>query len=168
MMNNMMKRILFFVFVLAGTLWMASCSENSDDPKYRSKMPEFSDLSIAAKDGGTLKAGSDVVATAIQSSKGRLLGTTTYEWSIEPLNDEANHRYRKSVIYDVQSENPVDTLCFPSAGTYEVKLVGKYGLSGQYDTYNSTVSLENGTKVTYRTLGQFTYQVELKKRISVK
>ena len=167
-----MNTVKVWMSVVATLLLMVasvvSCTENSDDPSYRSKLPIFEDLCVMALGNGDVKAGSDVVLTAVQSKKGHLLNTTTYSWTCTPYNEDVNHRYKKKVIYDVQNGNPVDTLCFPQKGKYEVTFVGKYAISGQYDMYNSTQKLENGTTVTYKTLGQLHYEVTLRKWITVK
>lgn len=167
-MNTTKTYIWLFSLVTFLMVGVTSCSENSDDPKYRSKLPVFADITATALDGGEIKAGTDVVMTAVQSKAGRLLDNTTYTWSCSPFNSDVNHRYKKKVIYDVQNANPVDTLSFPHSGKYEVTFVGKYSISGQYDMYNSTEKLENGTTVTYKTLGQLHYEVTLKKWITVK
>lgn len=86
---------LFPLLFIGMTLAFASCSEDSNDPKYTSRCPRFSDVTCRSLSGGTvLQAGQPIVVTAVQRSQGKLLNGTTYEWSCE-INDSTTHKKNK-------------------------------------------------------------------------
>lgn len=144
-----------------------SCSDNADDPKYRSLPPMFSDMELKTLNGGdtTLRAGEEIIATALQSKKGRLLNGTDYNWTATPAG--TTHRFRKSVIYDKESFNPTDTLIFETPGVYQLTFKGKYRTSGQSQVVSDIVDIKHG-KITYQTPTFQYYNVIIEKRIVVK
>lgn len=116
---------------------LASCS--NDDDKYQSTPPEFSEITIQSLEEGTpttLRAGDRFVATAVQKTKGHLLNKTTYSWVISPTDGvDYSHKNKGTVIYDVQSENPTDTIVINTPGEYNITLNASYSASGQGQLY---------------------------------
>lgn len=149
------------------TLALAGCSEHADDAKYASLPPQFEDMTFATLTGNTtLQAGDKIVATAVQSKKGRLLNGTTYTWSTSPI-DGITHGFKRFVIYDNESNNPTDTLTFATPGTYTVKLEARYKSSGNNQNVDGTTEFEGG-RVTYKTGGLLSYTVTVEKTVVIK
>lgn len=158
-------------FIAATTLsslaiFITSCSEHYDDPKYRSMPPSFSDMTFTNLNGeSTMRTGERIVATAVQSSIGRLLNRTTYTWSTSPT-EGISHAFVKSVVYDQETQNPTDTLVFTIPGTYTVTLTAKYNSSGNNQSIDNTVEFTDGS-VTYVTNGLLSYSVTVKKTVKI-
>ena len=100
---------LFPLLFIGMTLAFASCSEDSNDPKYTSRCPRFSDVTCRSLSGGTvLQAGQPIVVTAVQRSQGKLLNGTTYEWSCE-INDSSTTTTSLTRVTRSSSTNQVNT-----------------------------------------------------------
>ncbi len=124
------------------------CSDHNDDEKYRSQPPEISDMTVTGLDGSsTLRTGDKLLATVVQSTKGRLLYRATYEWSSSPSDGVSLSPNKKGVVYDNENDNPTDTIVFSTPGTYTITFSGTYNISGGYEHHNKTVDIENGTIV---------------------
>jgi|GEM_PF-515058 len=146
----------------------AACSE--DDDKYNSIVPEFSDMQFHPLDkasGNVIYAGEPFVATAVQSSRGRLLDRTTYAWALNDEDEEMDvpHKYRKEVVYDVQSDNPTDTIIVSRPGNYRLRFRANYRVSGTGSGGGSIISIPGG-QITYY-LSTLTYQVTIDKNLKV-
>lgn len=151
--------LLPFVFI--------SCSEKDGEEEYRSYPPEFTDVTFAASDGGdVLRAGDDIQATAVQGKKGRLLNKTEYAWSIEGVEDAFGDQVAKTVVYDNESENPSATFSVLAAGRYKLVFTARYSISGQPQSRNGVVNIENGT-VNYATSTLY-YDVTVEKTFTVR
>ena len=141
---------LFPLLFIGMTLAFASCSEDSNDPKYTSRCPRFSDVTCRSLSGGTvLQAGQPIVVTAVQRSQGKLLNGTTYEWSCE-INDSTTHKKKQGLIYDYDKSDPRDTLIINEPGEYTICLEAKYNISGLYDGSVGTEKFSGG-EVSYTT-----------------
>ena len=147
-------------------LFVAGCSDNADDPKYRSLPPEISDLTLAPLDGSTeLRANTPIVATVQQSKLGTLINKTTYSWKTSPI--DIDHKYVKGVIYEQEPQNPTDTITFANKGTYTLTFTGRYHTSGGYEQRNYSVEIPDG-KVTYSTPSLMYYDVKVEKTVRIK
>ena len=145
---------------------LTACSEHWDDPEYLSLPPEFSDMQFKMLDGSEeLKSGSEIVATAVQQSAGRLLYKATDDWSCEPT--ETTHHHKEGVIYDQENYNPTDTFTLDTPGRYKLIFKGRYYTSGNYENRNYSVDIPDG-KVTYSTPTFMYYEVQVEKNITVK
>lgn len=148
--------------ILAG---LAACSEDPDNPKYTSRPPTFSGVEVNSLDGdSTLRAGKEIVVTALQDVKGKLLYKAEYKWGLK--RGAATHRYIKEVVYDLNPVNPSDTVVFTTPGTYTMTLNAKYHISGNYDNINGTDVWEDGS-VKYSTPSWMYYLVDIEKKITV-
>lgn len=148
--------------ILAG---LAACSEDPDNPKYTSRPPAFSGVEVNSLDGdSTLRAGKEIVVTALQGVKGKLLYKAEYKWGLK--RGAATHRYIKEVVYDLNPVNPSDTVVFTTPGIYVVTLNAKYHISGNYDNINGTDVWEDGS-VKYSTPSWMYYLVDIEKKITV-
>lgn len=146
----------------------AACSEDED--KYNSTVPEFSDMQFHPLDkasGDVIYAGEPFVATAVQSNRGRLLDRTTYSWAFndEDEDTDVSHKYRKEVVYDVQSVNPTDTIILGTPGNYRLRFNGEYRVSGTGSGGGAIVSIPGG-QITYY-LSTLTYRVTIEKNLKV-
>lgn len=163
----MIKNTLCAVGLLfVGMVSAVSCS--SDDDKYHSESPRFSDITLADLATGetTIRAGEPFVATAVQSSKGKLLNSTQYKWDI--VNEESDtHKYTSSVVYDHESSNPSDTIVIPNAGRYELTFFADYNVSGIATGSNFTESLGSGGTATYQA-SSLKFKVKLSKTVVVR
>lgn len=157
---------------LCAAMWIATtvmaivaCS--SDDEKFKSVSPRFSKITLTNLNTseGSLQAGQPFVATAVQSSKGRLLNSTQYKWHIEDT-DNVSHKYTSGIIYDHQPENPSDTILISHPGRYELVFTADYNISGVATGANLTESLTNGGTATYQ-VSTLKYKVKLTKFIVV-
>lgn len=147
-------------------LFVAGCSDNADDPKYRSLPPEISDLTLAPLDGSTeLRANTPIVATVQQKKLGRLLHGATYSWKTSPI--DIDHKYVKGVIYDQEPQNPTDTITFANKGTYTLTFTGRYKRSNYSGQHNYSVDISDG-KVTYSTPSLMYYDVKVEKTVRIK
>lgn len=147
------------------TLCATSCSEDSNDPKYTSRCPRFSDVTCRSLDGGTvLYTGQPIVVTAVQRSYGKLLNGTTYNWTCE-INDSTTHKKTAGVIYDYDSSDPRDTLIINEPGEYTIELEAKYKISGLYDNSTGTENFSGGS-VSYTT-SPLNYFANLQKKFKV-
>lgn len=150
---------------LAILVGLAACSEDPDNPKYTSRPPVFSGVEVNSLDGdSTLRAGKELVVTAIQSTKGKLIYKAEYKWGNK--KGEARHQYNKEVIYDLDPVNPSDTVVFTTPGTYTMTLNAKYHISGNYENINGTEVWEDGS-VKYSTPSWMYYLVDIEKKITV-
>lgn len=156
---------MFPLLFIGMTLAFASCSEDSNDPKYTSRCPRFSDVTCHSLSGGAvLQAGQPIVVTAVQRSQGKLLNGTTYEWSCE-INDSTTHKKKQGLIYDYDKSDPRDTLIINEPGEYTICLEATYKISGLYDGSVGTEKFSGG-EVSYTT-SPFNYRANLKKKFRV-
>ena len=122
-MKKTFARIALCFAVVCQTVFLVSCSDHTDDEKYQSLPPFFSDMTFRSLHGhSTLSAGDSVVVTAVQSRLGRLLYYATYSWGTAYDTDSVTHAYRSGVVYDNDPADPVDTIVFHRSGTYTVTL----------------------------------------------
>lgn len=162
----MYKKILFFAGLLVAAIVVGvSCS--SDDNKYKSESPQFSEITLIDLNTGetNIRAGQPFVATAIQSSKGKLLNSTHYKWNVTNT-DDVSHKYKSGVVYDQEPENPSDTIVIPNAGRYELVFSADYGVSGIATGKSYTESLTNGGSAMYKA-SSLKFKVTLTKSIIV-
>ena len=146
-------------------LGIASCTEDHDDPKYTSLPPTFSHVEVKSLDGDSvLRVGKEIVVTAVQSKKGKLLYKAEYKWGQNKGN--ATHKYTKEVIYDNNPVNPTDTIIFSAPGNYTLSLNAKYHISGNYQLINRKEVWEDGS-VKYSTPTWLYYLVDIEKIIRV-
>ncbi len=163
-----MKRMKLFAGVAAlaaATLALGACT----DDDYTSTMPAFSGMTLESLTGdGSIYVGRRAVATACQSTQGRLLNGTTYSWSISP-SDSVEQKYTSGVIYDYDPSNPTDTLLFKRAGSYKLTLTAAYKPSGDvdYSRVGSTVTTSDGTTVNYRAASIYKYEIVVSKTFRV-
>lgn len=146
-----------------------ACSENSDDPDYRSQLPTYVDMEfeVLNADRDIIYTGDSVVARIVESKRGRLLGSVKNVWACSPV--DVNHSAPSGYIYDASRIVPTDTFIAPStAGRYEMKLEQTFNINGQWDNYNSTVSLPDNGSVEYKTLSQLLYGIVVKKQFAVR
>lgn len=167
--------ILFIAFSVMST----SCSDdNENKAKYNSAPPTFSNMKVADLETGStvLKAGNKIVVTLEQSSKGKLLNKTTYNWSLNPDLEGNSHKYKTSVIYDQETENPTDTILINTAGTYTITFTAKYNASAFTTIWqnsgaanNNTYWPDNSGKVSYELsgIGGLGFKVKATKKIVV-
>ena len=101
-----LKPLLLAIPLFCAASFVTSCD---DDDEYTSEIPEFSDVTfhVIEADDENLRVGDKIVATAVQSKKGRLLHGADMSWTSTP---EASHSYKAGVVYDAQNENPTDTI----------------------------------------------------------
>lgn len=141
-----------------------SCSE--DD--YTAYSPEFSDMTFATLDGKTenFRVGDKIVATAVQSRIGKYLYKASYEWSSSPAT--AEHKPKKSAIYDNEPVNPTDTIVFTAPATYTLLFKGRYNISSsEFEPHNFTVRIPDG-KITYSSPSWMYFDVTIEKKIVVR
>lgn len=164
-----MKKTLFATCLCILQLFLAtSCSENTDDPEYRSQPPIFSGMQISAlgeAPGNVFSTGTTLVATATQSRKGRLLYRAEYNWTCELVDVE--HKNTAQVVYDKDSSDPTDTLTISDPGTYKLTFSGRFHMSGSnYETLNGVTNTDNGT-VTYSTPSFMYYDITVERTFRV-
>lgn len=153
------------ICTLALSLALVACSDDSDNAKYRSLPPEISDMTFKTLDGSDqLRAGTPIVATIEQKRNGRLLNRTDYQWTGNSNN--ITHKFSKEVIYDLQPQNPTDTLVFETPGTYKLTFSGHYRTSGNAVSTNGSADIPDG-KVTYSTPTFQYFNVTVEKTIRV-
>lgn len=164
-----MKLPHFFCISLAAVA-LAACSSHADDEEYRSEPPKFADITVRslADGGSTVRVGEQFVATAVQSKTGRLLNGSDYVWTITPA-DSVTHRFKKYAIYDNEPQNPTDTILVKAPGQYEINFTGTYRASGNttFWTGNYNEKLDNGTRVSYSLNGLLSFDVVVRKTITV-
>lgn len=160
-----------------------SCSDDSNDEKYRSEPPRFSDISVrplntteqgSDGDAQELYTGQRLLVTAHQSAIGRLLYKAVYSWTASP-SDGVSHLYSQNVVYDNNSVDPTDTIIVNNAGTYSISLTAKYYASGQVTSWGAehssgfTESFADGNgSVTYSLSGILYFTVNASKTFTVK
>lgn len=165
---------------LASVMMLSSCSEDSNNSKYASMPPTFSDMAIQSAATGQaltqVKAGETFVAVMQQKTIGRLLNKTTYSWSIAPTVTGLVHKPNLStdVVYDQQTQNPTDTLTIDQPGDYTLTFTASYNASGnttnwssQHGATSSEYWSDNLGRVQYDTRGLFGFSVSATRRITV-
>lgn len=165
---------LFSLLIISLAIFFTSCSDESNNEKYRSEPPTFSDITVKPLNGNDsqIHVGEKFLATAKQKKLGRLLNASTYSWTCNS-NDIA-HNFQKSVIYDDDTHNPTDTLIVTKAGSYTLTFTGKYNASGNTQIwaqkYGSDFSetFESGEgSANYVTGGLLYFKVTATKTIQV-
>lgn len=152
--------------LLLGALALATLSGCSED-EYISRSPRFSDVTFENIDGSsTIYAGDRIVATAVQGTKGKYLNGTTYAWSVSP-SDDVQQKYKTGCIYDNESENPTDTIVFPSSGTYTITLKATYKTSAEGESVSATSTFESGSGTATYSGGLTIQHVTLEKKVKV-
>lgn len=170
-MKNNLKRNqwLMAACLMLSALLATACSENTDDPKYRSELPTYADMEFEVLDADRdiIYTGDKVVARIVESKRGRLLGAVKNTWTC--TSTEVEHNAPTGYIYDATRIVPTDTFIAPStAGRYEITLEQTFNVNGQWDNYNSTVQLPNNGSVEYKTLSQLLYGIVVKKQFAVR
>ena len=155
-MKNLFRTLaLLLVAISAASL--TSCSEDSNDSKYQSKFPQFSDITTTPT---TVTAGDSVTFTAVQSTYGNLLYGATYTWT---FGDQTG---TSSVVYDNDKSNPTfKTVAPTTSGTYTVQLKATYNVSGRQATAPAATT-QSGFSVTYSS-SSMQYDITVSKRIVV-
>lgn len=165
-------KYLTIVGITAISSLTMGCSD--DEHEYRSEPPLFSDVVVKSLETGKeeIHVGERFIVTAVQQKTGRLLNKTTYKWASTP--DGISHKYKTAVIYDLEYENPTDTLIAQKPGTFNINFNAKYNVSGNTSEWSnkygtSFVSpFESGNgKATYVTGGLFYFTVSAEKTINV-
>lgn len=79
-----------------------------------------------------------------------------------------------SVIYDHESQNPIDTLTAHEAGDYRINFSGKYNASGNTQTWSNKYGMsftenfaDGNGKATYTTGGILYFTVQAYKNITI-
>lgn len=170
MKNNTKRNHWSAAVCLMLLTWVfAACSENTDDPAYRSQLPTYADVEFEVLDADrdVIYTGDKVVARVVESHRGRLLGAVKNTWTCTPV--DVQHNAPTGYIYDKTRIVPTDTFIAPStAGRYEMRLEQTFDVNGQWDNYNSTVQLPNNGTVEYKTLSQLLYGIVVKKQFAVR
>lgn len=146
-----------------------ACSENSDDPKYRSQLPTYVDMEfeVLNADRDIIYTGDSVVARIVESKRGRLLGSVKNVWTCAPV--DVQHNAPSGYVYDTNRIVPTDTFVAPATpARYEIKLEQTFKINGQPDNYRSTVQMQNGGEVEYKTLSQLLYGITVTKQFAVR
>lgn len=169
-----MKTKIFYILSTGFLgLILAGCAE--DDEKYRSEPPMIADMVITSlKDGSNeVHVGDRFIVTLQQKKKGLRLNATQYTWNASP-SDDISHRYNRSVIYDQERQDPVDTLIATQSGNYRISFIGKYNASGNTNVWSHkhgatfTESFGDGNgQVTYTTGGILYFTVQAYKNVRV-
>lgn len=149
------------------TALLAACSEDWDSPEYQSRSPMFSAMTLKnleGEDDGVWRAGVPIVATAVQSRTGSLLYKAVYEWTCS--SEDVTHKYRSTVVYDNENDNPTDTLTFAQPGSYRLTFRGRYHISGNAEMLNGSEAIPDGT-VTYSTPSWMYYDVTVERSVRV-
>ena len=170
MKNNTKRNHCPAALCLMLLAWVfAACSENTDDPAYRSQLPTYADVEFEVLDADRdiIYTGDRVVARVVESRRGRLLGAVKNTWTCTPV--DVQHEAPTGYIYDATRIVPTDTFIAPSAaGRYEMRLEQTFNINGQWDNYNSTVQLPDNGSVEYKTLSQLLYGIVVKKQFAVR
>ena len=94
-----------------------------DDPE--SYMPTFEGFSV---EPATPYAGDSIVFTAVQSKKGHLIFHADYKWVVdyyttdsEGHSDTIHFDKKKSVVYDLENENPFFKIKIPEGNGGEIQ-----------------------------------------------
>ena len=151
----------------------ASCSEDTDNPKYQSEPPLISDLTVSVngQETSTVHVGDKFTVTAVQKQIGRLLYKSNYTWT----NDSGFEvEATGTAIYDNDSKNPTATFTATSAGNCKITFTGRYYASGQVvgwtskygSSYYEDFADKNG-RATYSFLGSNQFSVVATKTITV-
>lgn len=164
------SRLGFFALSL---LFLASCSQDSDNEDYQSTPPTFSGMQAVNADNpeGELKAGDNIRFTGIQKKTGHLLIGTTYTWSVTPDVD-VEFEPVLSVNYGVDKSNPTNIFKFNKAGTYRVTLQAKYSTAGSKGMTKSWTEEypDDKCRISYEVYGAafFYYLVTIDKYVTIK
>ena len=133
-----MKRNLHTAF--AAALLTALCLASCDDTDPVSYMPLYEGIAISPD---FLRAGDSVTVTAVQQDKGRLIYHADYRWEVAYATIGSNGRpdtirtsKHLSVVYDVESEDPVLKFLIPagSGGRLQVRFRADFRYSAMGDT----------------------------------
>ncbi len=160
---------LFYLF-LSIPIVFAAC----EDEDYRSIVPMYSDLIVEHvnpdKIGQPFRVGDTLVATAIESSRGKWIDRVNIKWKAEKAtclpNILGEYVYGE---YDAPY-NLTDTIVLNAAGVATVTMKGLFRSMANMRQYNqSTTSTDNTFKATYETESTklFYYDVTLEKKFNV-
>lgn len=170
----MKKLLLHAIGAVALTCTLSGCED--DDEKYRSEPPLVADMVVTSlKDGSSnIHVGDKFTVTLVQKKKGRLLNATKYSWSTTPSQGITHQTALHSVIYDHESQNPIDTLTAHEAGDYRINFSGKYNASGNTQTWSNKYGMsftenfaDGNGKATYTTGGILYFTVQAYKNITI-
>ena len=169
-MNTFLIRAIGAV-ALVGML--SGCED--DEEKYRSEPPLVADMVVTSlKDGSSnIHVGDKFTVTLVQKKKGRLLNASKYSWSSTP-SGLSHKNALQSVIYDQESQNPVDTLTADAVDDYRINFSGKYNASGNTQFWSNKYGVsftenfgDGNGKATYTTGGILYFTVQAYKNIKV-
>lgn len=154
MRKTFVSAALIAVLAVGG---FTSCSENSDSNVV---VPQFRGIEFN-KD---LVAGSEVVATAIQSKTGRYIDRTNYSWTFEDAQYVGGGV--SGVFYGSDKRDPTCTIRLPETpGRYTVTFNATYNVSGKAGNSTKEVDISGG-KITYTT-SPFTCTVRISQDVRV-
>ncbi len=159
--------------VLCALVLFASCSEDTDNPKYQSQPPLISDLTVTVngEQTSTIHVGDKFTVTAVQKQIGRLLYKSKYDWS----NDSGfEWEGTTTAVYDKESQNPSATFTAKTAGNCKITFTGRYYAGGQVvgwtskygSSYYEEFADKNG-RATYSFLGSNQFGVVATKTVTV-
>lgn len=156
-----MPKLSSVYMLLVAAVFAVSCS--SDDDKYNSVSPKFSEITFTPSD---IYPGELITATAVQYKKGKLINRSSYSWSISGTTEDLNVSGNRSLFYDNDKSNPTCTFTAPSTpGTYTIEFNGEYNASGQFKPTGDSVYIASGN-ISYMT-GLYKSYVTVKKRFRV-
>ncbi len=152
---------------------LASCSEDTDNPKYQSEPPLISDLTVSVngQETNTIHVGDKFTVTAVQKQIGRLLYKSNYSWT----NDSGFEvEYTGTAVYDNDTKNPTATFTATTAGNCKITFTGRYYAGGQVEgwtskygsSYYEEFADKNG-RATYTFLGSYQFSVVATKTVTV-
>ena len=138
-----MKTNLLLTLLVA--LLMVSCSEHTNDSKYRSDCPRFAALQSSVDE---IHVNEPVIFTAVERSAGKLINLATYTWSVLPAeNVSIDATSAENGLYD--GKNPTATIIFRAKGTYTLTFRADYAGSGQVNYFDISETLSDGPKARY-------------------
>lgn len=163
MNTKITSRVLMLIMTL---LSFTSCSEDTDNPDYASTLPIISEVKVTPN---PIIAGQDFIVTIVQSKKGHLLNSTTYEWNSSMYNTlDEKPTYEKSLIYDNSNGDPEMIMtAVQQKGVYSLTFKASYKNSGQASGATGTTHLDDGSNVTY-TVGLLKSYISITKTVTVK
>ncbi len=165
-----MKKTSILLLGISFFLALASCSKD----EYLSSAPTYLYITIehanTAKRGQAFCVGDTIVATAIESSRGKWLDRVEIAWKAEKgkclTPAWGNYIYGKNGA----PYNLSDTIVLEQAGVGVVTMTGLYRSMADMRQYNEeVVSADNKFKATYGTQNRklFYYDVVLEKRFNI-